>query len=81
MAGFPFIAEGRWEPELPRQQTLRTTIDWSHALLTPAEQTLLRRLCVFAGRFTVDDIECVFAIGALLARSVGRSARRVPRHT
>jgi predicted ATPase/DNA-binding CsgD family transcriptional regulator len=42
-----------------RQQTLRTTIDWSHDLLTTAEQTQLRRLCVFAGRFTLDDVEAV----------------------
>ena len=47
---------------LPRQQTLRTTIDWSHDLLTATEQRLLRRLCVFAGRFTVDDVASVFAI-------------------
>jgi predicted ATPase/DNA-binding CsgD family transcriptional regulator len=44
---------------LPRHQTLRTTIDWSYDLLTGAEQTLLRRLCVFAGRFTLDDVESV----------------------
>src|SRR4029453_216108 len=37
--------------------------DWSHDLLTAAEQTLLRRLCVFAGRFTVDDAESVSAFG------------------
>jgi predicted ATPase/DNA-binding CsgD family transcriptional regulator len=33
----------------PRQRTLRAAIDWSHDLLTPAEQVLLRRLSVFAG--------------------------------
>jgi predicted ATPase/DNA-binding NarL/FixJ family response regulator len=33
----------------PRQRTLRAAIDWSHDLLTPAEQALLRRLSVFAG--------------------------------
>ncbi len=48
---------------LPRQQTLRMTIDWSHDLLTPVEQTLLRRLCVFAGRFTVEDAESVCTTG------------------
>jgi predicted ATPase/DNA-binding CsgD family transcriptional regulator len=42
-----------------RHQTLRTTIEWSHDLLTQAECTLLRRLCVFAGRFTLDDVEPV----------------------
>jgi len=33
----------------PRHRTLRATIDWSHDLLKPPEQVLLRRLCVFAG--------------------------------
>src|SRR5579859_1359511 len=33
----------------PRHRTLRATIDWSHDLLTGAEQVLLRRLSVFAG--------------------------------
>jgi predicted ATPase/DNA-binding CsgD family transcriptional regulator len=46
---------------LPRQQTLRTTIDWSHDLLNPGEQRLLRRLCVFAGRFTFEDLDAVCA--------------------
>ena len=46
---------------LPRHQTLRTTIEWSHDLLGSDERTLLRRLCVFAGRFTLDDVESVCA--------------------
>ena len=44
---------------LPRHQTLRTTIDWSHDLLTLREQTILRRLSVFAGKFTLEDVEAV----------------------
>src|SRR5229473_5907340 len=44
---------------LPRHQTLRTTIDWSHELLAASRSTLLRRLCVFAGRFTLEDVESV----------------------
>jgi len=44
-----------------RQQTLRATIDWSHALLTPAEQRLFRRMAVFVGGCTVDDVEAVCA--------------------
>jgi predicted ATPase/DNA-binding CsgD family transcriptional regulator len=44
---------------LPRHQTLRTTIDWSHDLLPAEERILLRRLCVFAGRFTLEDVESV----------------------
>jgi non-specific serine/threonine protein kinase len=44
---------------LPRQQTLRATLDWSHSLLSPAEQALLRRLSVFAGGCTLDAAEQV----------------------
>ena len=53
------LLTGGGRAALPRQQTLRTTIDWSHDLLNAAEQRLLRRLCVFAGRFTLDDVEAV----------------------
>jgi predicted ATPase/DNA-binding CsgD family transcriptional regulator len=48
---------------LPRHQTLRTTIEWSHDLLTDAERAVLRRCCAFAGRFTLDDVEAVCASG------------------
>lgn len=56
------LLTGGGRAALPRQQTLLTTIDWSHDLLTAEEQRLLRRLCVFAGRFTVDDVEAVFPV-------------------
>jgi predicted ATPase/DNA-binding CsgD family transcriptional regulator len=46
---------------LPRHQTLGMAIDWSFDLLTDMEQILLRRLCVFAGRFTLEDVEAVCA--------------------
>ena len=53
------LLTGGGRAALPRHQTLRTTIDWSHDLLTAEEQPLLRRLCVFAGRFTLEDVESV----------------------
>jgi predicted ATPase len=53
------LLTGGSQAALPRHQTLRTTIDWSHDLLTAGEQTLLRRLWVFAGRFTLADVEGV----------------------
>jgi predicted ATPase/DNA-binding SARP family transcriptional activator len=42
---------------LPRYQTLRASIDWSYALLSTAEQTLLQRLSVFAGSWTLEAAE------------------------
>jgi predicted ATPase/DNA-binding CsgD family transcriptional regulator len=37
-----------------RHQGLRQMIDWSHDLLSPADQVLFRRLAVFDGGFTLD---------------------------
>jgi len=44
---------------LPRQQTLRSMIDWSYSLLTEQEQTLFRRLAVFVGGWTLEAAEAV----------------------
>ena len=44
-----------------RHRTLRATLEWSHALLTSAEQRLFRRLAVFAHRFTLPLAEAVVA--------------------
>jgi len=48
-----------------RQQTLQALIDWSYDLLSPQECTLLRRLAVFAGGWTLDAAEGVCAWGDL----------------
>jgi predicted ATPase len=46
--------------DLPqRQQTLRAAFDWSHDLLSPAEQKLFRRLSVFVGGCTLEGVEAV----------------------
>jgi predicted ATPase/class 3 adenylate cyclase len=66
---------------LARQQTLRATVDWSYSLLNGAEQSLLRRLSVFAETFDLDaaeevcgfgDIE-VFDVAELLGALVDKS--------
>jgi predicted ATPase/class 3 adenylate cyclase/DNA-binding CsgD family transcriptional regulator len=44
---------------LRRQQTLRASVDWSHALLTEAERVLFRRLGVFMGGFDLDASQSV----------------------
>jgi predicted ATPase/DNA-binding winged helix-turn-helix (wHTH) protein len=36
-----------------RHRTLRATFDWSVGLLGPSERTILRRLAIFAGHFTL----------------------------
>jgi predicted ATPase/DNA-binding winged helix-turn-helix (wHTH) protein len=46
---------------LPRQQTLRATLDWSHDLLSEPERVVLRRLAVFVGSFTLDAATAVAA--------------------
>jgi predicted ATPase len=48
---------------LPRQQTLRASIDWSYDLLTNDERALLRRLAVFAGGWTLEAAEAAGANG------------------
>lgn len=42
---------------LPRHQTLRSALDWSHDLLSEPEQALLRRLAVFVGGWTAEAAE------------------------
>ena len=46
---------------LPRQQTLRATIDWSYKLLSEPERQLFQRLSVFAGGCTLEAAEAVCA--------------------
>ncbi len=46
---------------LPRQQTLRATVDWSYVLLNEKERLLLRRLAVFAGGWYLAGVEAVCA--------------------
>ena len=50
---------------LGRQQTLRATIDWSHALLSEGERALHARLAVFAGSFTLEAAQGVCMGGGL----------------
>ncbi|MGY1753768.1 ATP-binding protein [Blastococcus sp. SYSU D01042] len=53
--------------DLPaRQRTVRATLDWSHDLLTAAEQRLLRRLSVLAGGFSLDAAQHVSGDGDVL---------------
>jgi predicted ATPase/class 3 adenylate cyclase/DNA-binding CsgD family transcriptional regulator len=42
-----------------RQQTLRASVDWSHALLSEPERMLFRRLAVFFGGFDLDAAQAI----------------------
>ncbi|QFZ77467.1 regulator [Streptomyces fagopyri] len=76
------LLTGGGRDALPRHQTLRTAIGWSHELCTSEERLLWSRLSVFAGRFDLEAAEYVCAgdglradhvldvVGALLAQSV-----------
>ena len=44
---------------LPRQQTLRALIDWSHDLLDERERALFRRLGIFVNGFTLEGAVAV----------------------
>ncbi len=66
---------------LPRQQTLRATLDWSYDLLAEDERVVLRRLSVFPGSFNIEAASAVasdatideFAVIDLLSQLVARS--------
>lgn len=53
-----------------RQQTLRASVDWSHALLTEPERVLFTRLAVFMGGFDLDAAEAVAAGGDVARHQV-----------
>ncbi|MBZ4015416.1 LuxR C-terminal-related transcriptional regulator [Streptomyces purpurogeneiscleroticus] len=67
---FEVLTGGRRAVVLPRHQTLRTAIGWSHELCTPAERVLWARLSVFAGSFDLAAAEDVCAGGDLPADEV-----------
>jgi len=54
------LSRGR-RTALPRHQTLRATLDWGFALLSPAEQQMLMRLSVFRAAFTRQAVQAVMA--------------------
>src|SRR5438552_13608697 len=64
------LLTGGGRTALPRQQTLRAAIDWSHELLAEPERTLLRRVSVFAGGFSLELAEEICAWGTLDAADV-----------
>ena len=84
-ARFALLTEGP-RTVLPRQQTLRATLDWSYDLLDAAEQALLRRLAVFTNGWTLAAAEVVCGEGEpwqtldVLANLVNKSLVQVVEH-
>jgi predicted ATPase len=78
----------------PRHQTLSTALDWSYNLLGEQERTLLRRLSIFTGPYTLqaaiavaafgdqNEIAVLDGIGNLISKSLVSSdlAQRIPRY-
>lgn len=64
------LLTGGHRTALPRQQTLRATLDWSYELLSPIEQAVLRRLAVFAGPFALEAASAVVTADDLEAAAV-----------
>ncbi|HEX4077386.1 MAG TPA: winged helix-turn-helix domain-containing protein [Rhizomicrobium sp.] len=53
-----------------RHSTLRATLEWSYDLLSAAEQTVLCRLAVFAGSFTMAAAEAVAGCDPIPGRQI-----------
>jgi predicted ATPase len=53
------ILTGGSRTALPRQQTLRATMDWSYQLLSAQERLLFQRLSVFAGSCALEAAETI----------------------
>src|SRR6185295_214331 len=57
---FALLTDGS-RAALPRHRTLRSMVDWSSDLLTERERTMLRRVAVFAGGWTLASAEQICA--------------------
>jgi len=64
------LLSGGTRTALPRHQTLRAALQWSYALLSPAERTAFDRLGVFVGTFSLEAAQRVAADPAIDAWAV-----------
>ncbi len=66
---------------VPRHRTLEATLDWSYEVLSESEKTVLRRLAVFMGGFTLsaayavaaDNLAATIDMGDIVASLVSKS--------
>jgi predicted ATPase/DNA-binding winged helix-turn-helix (wHTH) protein len=66
---FHLLTRGR-RTALPRHQTLRAAFDWSHELLSEIERVVMRRLGIFAGRFTMEAAGAIAGDPTIVASEV-----------
>ncbi|MEI9925336.1 MAG: transcriptional regulator [Bradyrhizobium sp.] len=66
---FSLLTAGR-RTALPRHQTLRAALDWSYELLPEVERTLLRRLAICAGEFTLEAATAVMGDAGVTTATV-----------
>ena len=70
---FALLARGG-RTALPRQRTLRESVDWSYELLTEPERALLRRLAIYRGGWSLEAAEALGSSSAdVLASLVDKS--------
>jgi predicted ATPase/DNA-binding winged helix-turn-helix (wHTH) protein len=55
---FQLLTQGA-RTALPRQQTLRATLDWSYSLLPAVQRAVIKRLSLFAGPFSMESAQAV----------------------
>jgi tetratricopeptide (TPR) repeat protein len=77
---FRLLTQGIRTPDL-RHRTLRATFDWSHDLLSEAERTVLRRIAVFAGGFTIDGAAAVSTDAAIDAHAIADIVSHLVAHS
>jgi len=58
------LLTGGYRTALPRHRTISTALDWSYDLLSQAEQTVFRRIAIFAGSFSLESGRIVAADAA-----------------
>jgi len=66
---FHLLTRGR-RTALPRHQTLRAAFDWSYELLSETERVVMRRLGIFAGRFTMEAAGAIAGDAKIIASEV-----------
>ena len=62
---FQLLRRGR-RTALSRHRTLAAALDWSYEFIPETERTILRRLSVFAGAFTLESATAVIAGSGIL---------------